>query len=71
MNVLDRITRELTDNAWANREALSSLLPARTLPERAAAVMAHIIGAERLWLQRLGHTSQPMDVWPTLPPAEC
>src|SRR5262249_3429898 len=71
MNVIDRLHRELAYNAWANREALRSVFAARSVPERAGAVVAHIIGAERLWLQRLGHASPPMDVWPTLQPAEC
>jgi len=71
MNVIERLNQELSYNAWANREALRSLLTARTAPERALAVMAHIIGAEWLWLRRLGQPSPLMEVWPTLPMTQC
>jgi uncharacterized damage-inducible protein DinB len=72
MTLIERLNRELAYNAWANREALRSVLAARAVPERAAAVMAqHIIGAEWLWLRRLGHPAPPLAVWPALPPAEC
>ena len=69
--MLARLNRELVYNAWANRETLRSLLLAQTVPERAQAVMAHIIGAEWLWLQRLGHQAPPMEVWPALRLTEC
>ena len=71
MTTIDRLKRELAYNAWANQEALRSLLAARTKPERAGAVMAHIIAAEWLWLRRLGYPSPAMDVWPTFSLAEC
>jgi uncharacterized damage-inducible protein DinB len=71
VDVLGRLNQELAYNAWANRETLRSLLAARDAPERAAAVMAHLVAAEWLWLRRLGHPSPPMEVWPALPLAEC
>ncbi len=71
MTLIERLNRELSYNAWANREVLRSLPAARSVPERAGAVMAHIIGAEWLWLRRLGHDSPPMAVWPALSLAEC
>src|SRR5690348_13760524 len=69
--MIARLNRELSYNAWANREVLRSLLVAQIVPERATAVMAHIIGAEWLWLRRLGQPSPAMEVWPALPPIEC
>ena len=71
MGTIERLKRELAYNAWANQEALRSLLAAQVKPERAGAVMAHIIAAEWLWLRRLGHASPAMDVWPTFSLAEC
>src|SRR5215471_11059528 len=71
MNVIERLNRELAYNAWANREALRSLLVAQTVPERATVVMGHIIGAEGLWLKRMGQNVPPMEVWPELPRMEC
>jgi uncharacterized damage-inducible protein DinB len=71
MNTIERLNRELAYNAWANLEALRSLIAAQTVPQRAAAVMAHTIGAEWLWLRRLGHSAAPFEVWPTLRLTEC
>lgn len=71
MEMIEHLTREFAYSAWANRECLRSLLAARTAPERAVAVLAHIVGAEWLWLQRLGHGSARTQVWPALPLAEC
>ena len=71
MDLIGRLNQELAYNAWANREAFRSLCSARTVPERAIAVMAHIAAAEWLWLRRLGHHAPPMEVWPALPLAEC
>jgi len=68
---MERLNRELAYNAWANRATLRSVLDARTVPERAAAVMAHIAAAEWLWLRRLGHPSPPMEVWPALTLSGC
>ena len=70
-NLFGRVHRELAYNAWANREVLRSLKKAQTVPERAHAIMGHIIGAEWLWLGRLGHGSPAMAVWPTLTLARC
>jgi uncharacterized damage-inducible protein DinB len=71
VDVMKRLNQELAYNAWANREALLSVLAARTVPERAAAVLAHIVGAEWLWLGRLGQATPAMAVWPALAPTEC
>lgn len=59
--------RRFAYNAWANREALHSLrAQSGTIPDRAEALIAHIVAAERIWLGRLG---QPGDaghpVWPS------
>jgi uncharacterized damage-inducible protein DinB len=35
-------------------------------PPRAVAIMAHIIGAERLWLARIEGEPSPLAVWPAL-----
>jgi len=71
MDTIQRLKRELAYNVWANLEVLRSLLVAQTVPDRAQEVMDHIIGAEWLWLRRLGHDAAPMEVWPNLPLAEC
>jgi uncharacterized damage-inducible protein DinB len=70
MDLIAGLSGELAYNAWANQVTLRSLLAARVAPDRAEAVMGHIVGAEWLWLNRLGHPGPEMDVWPSLPPGE-
>jgi len=48
-------------DAWANREALSSL--GGSSPTAACRRLAHIVGAERTWLRRLVG-GPPAEVWP-------
>jgi uncharacterized damage-inducible protein DinB len=59
------MTRELerlfTYDDWANKEALASLR--RTPSAHAARRLAHILGAQRTWLQRITGGA-PAEVWP-------
>ena len=59
---LDHHARLLHYDGWANRETLASLR--RVAPPAAVRWLAHIAGAELLWLGRL--TGEPSDVavWP-------
>jgi uncharacterized damage-inducible protein DinB len=71
MAVIGYLAREFVYNAWANRESLRSLLAAKAVPARAAEVIAHIVGAEWLWLKRLGQSSPDLPVWPALSLHDC
>lgn len=53
MDMPQHLHRLFTYDAWANREALSSLKMAGTQLPRALKFMAHIIAAEWLWFFRL------------------
>src|SRR5262245_32991099 len=70
METTNRLARELAYNAWANREALRSLLAAQAAPPRAAEVMTHIAGGAWRWLRRRGHRAPELPVWPVLPLGE-
>ena len=56
--------RQLRWDAWANRETLDSLR--RTSPAAAVRWLAHIAGAELLWLGRVTGAPSPVAVWPEL-----
>ena len=56
--------RLLEYDAWANRETVESLRP--SAPERSLRWMAHIVGAEYLWLARLNRETSSLAVWPEL-----
>lgn len=57
-------------DAWANRETLHSLKGGQA-PEQCLRWMAHIVGAEYLWLARLRRESAPLEVWPRLELEQC
>lgn len=58
------LRRLLQYDAWANRETVDSLR--HRPPARSLKWMAHIVGAEYLWLARLVGKSAPLAVWPEL-----
>ncbi|HWN81946.1 MAG TPA: DinB family protein [Candidatus Udaeobacter sp.] len=58
--------RELGFNAWANRATWDALRAARVTPTKAIAVLAHIAGAESLWLTRLQQSDPMVKVWPAM-----
>jgi uncharacterized damage-inducible protein DinB len=60
-----RIRRLLEHDGWANTAALVALRTGPA-PEKARAWMAHIIGAERVWLARIREEPPTMAVWPDL-----
>jgi uncharacterized damage-inducible protein DinB len=51
---------------WADRRALESLRAMSTPPANSIALLAHILGAERVWLSRVEGVTSPIAVWPQL-----
>ena len=56
---------------WANLEVIAALQSTGRLLERPVKLMAHIVGAEHVWLARLQQKSAPLPVWPDLTPDQC
>jgi uncharacterized damage-inducible protein DinB len=71
MQVESYLHRLFTYDDWANRETLASLERASKASERAKKLMAHIVAAERLWMDRMAGRPQRTAVWPELSLAEC
>ena len=72
MNTKEHFLRMFAYDSWANRQCLAAmeaaaLVSSTTLLGR----MAHILSAEKLWLERLLHQSQSLPVWPTASLQEC
>jgi len=61
---LDELRRLHEHSAWANRAVLDALRELDPPPAASLARFAHVLGAERLWLVRLGVIEQPGAVWP-------
>jgi uncharacterized damage-inducible protein DinB len=71
MEVLRRHRRLFTHDDWANRETLAAIAAAGAPPPRSLRLLAHIAGAQRLWLGRLRREEKPPPVWPDLDLAGC
>ncbi len=72
MDAIRSFRRLIDYDVWANREALASLNSVPAPAERPLKFLAHILGAQRIWLARLGHTDfDPNAVWPSLTQDDC
>ena len=70
MELFAYLRRLFAYNHWANQEVLATMRQSQSVPERSRKFMAHIAGAEWLWLRRLKDGRQ-IAVWPDLTLAEC
>jgi len=64
MSRIDRLRKLFAYDDWANRETLAALDSGGPTPESALKVMAHVLGADRLWLDRLRGRKAAPPVWP-------
>jgi len=69
--MLEHISRLFSYDDWANREVLISLRAADAPPARSIGLLAHIVSAERLWLERLVAQKQTLPVWPPFTLDQC
>jgi len=71
MTMLEHISNLFSYEDWANREVLGSLRAVAAPPARSVGLLAHIVSAERLWLERLEGQKQTLPVWPTFSLEQC
>jgi uncharacterized damage-inducible protein DinB len=64
MELIDHLRRQFAYDAWANREVLATLRASPRPTERPLQLLAHILSAERLWLERIRRQPQSLPVWP-------
>jgi uncharacterized damage-inducible protein DinB len=64
MTMLEHIGSLFSYDGWANREVLDSMRALDAPPARSTELLAHIVSAERLWLERLLAERQTLPVWP-------
>jgi uncharacterized damage-inducible protein DinB len=69
MDMRRNLRRLFTYDEWANGEVLRVLKTSAT--ERSRKLLAHILSAERLWLERIEQRPQTLPVWPDLTLAQC
>ncbi len=71
MDLLEHLRRQFAYDDWANREVLAALKKSTADTSRSRQLLAHILSAERLWLERILQQPQSMAVWPDLSLAQC
>ena len=71
LDLIRHFRRQLAYDAWANREVLAALRGSRASSARGLQLLAHILSAELLWLERLQRRPQGKPVWPEIGLEEC
>jgi uncharacterized damage-inducible protein DinB len=71
MELLEYLRRQFTYDAWANREVLANLRTSSRSTARPLQLLAHILSAERLWLERIRERPQSLPVWPEFTVDQC
>lgn len=71
MTTLGYIRRLFSYDDWANREILTALQQLELSEARSLRLLAHIVSAERLWLERLRSQKQSYPVWPEFSLQQC
>jgi uncharacterized damage-inducible protein DinB len=71
MGLLEHLRRQFAYDAWANREVLTTLSASPHPAARPVQLLAHILSAERLWLERIRNQPQSLPVWPDFSLEEC
>ncbi len=73
MELLEHLQRQFLYDAWANREVLTAIREGGSgpAPARPLQLLAHILSAERLWLERIRRQPQSLPVWPEFNLEQC
>ena len=71
MGMIDYLHQLFAYDDWANREVLACLQTIKDPPQRSLKWLAHILSAERLWLERLRVEKQTYPVWPNFSLDQC
>lgn len=64
MSLQSYLQRQFEHDFWANREEVRALSSLDHPPAAALKLLAHIVAAQWLWLDRLQQTPQRVAVWP-------
>ena len=67
----DYFLRMFVYDRWANRECLSAMRTAGNVSADTLGRMAHILSAQKLWLERILQQPQTLPVWPTSTIDDC
>lgn len=71
MGVVDHLRQQFAYDTWANLEVLTTVRAAGGDSTRSRQLIAHIIAAGRLWLERIEQQPHKLPVWPEFDQQEC
>jgi uncharacterized damage-inducible protein DinB len=71
MELIDHLRRQFHYDSWANQEVLSGVRARGTASARPLQLMAHILSASRLWVERLRQQPESLPVWPEFTLKQC
>lgn len=71
MDAIQHYRQLFSYDAWANREILAVLKTNDANLARSPELLAHILSAERLWLERITGVAQSLPVWPRVTVEHC
>ena len=71
MELVEYLRRQFVYDDWANREVLAGLRASARPAARPLQLLAHILSAERLWLERIRNQPQSLPVWPDFTVGQC
>jgi uncharacterized damage-inducible protein DinB len=71
LDMFENLRRQFVYEEWANHEVLLAVRTNQDENARGLQVMAHILSAQRLWLDRLERRAQSLPVWPEFSVEEC
>jgi uncharacterized damage-inducible protein DinB len=71
MELIEHLRRQFAYDAWANREVLAGLRAGLRPIARPLQLLAHILSAEQLWLERIRKEPQSLPVWPDFTFEQC
>jgi uncharacterized damage-inducible protein DinB len=67
----NHINRMLRSMLWADQQILSAIRDYPAAEAEALPLLAHLLGAEHVWLSRLRNQPAAHSAWPTLSAVEC
>lgn len=62
--MIEHLRHMMRFDHWANGETIRSVQRAANVPSKAVATLAHLVSAERLWLDRIQARRPLVAVWP-------
>ena len=69
--LIESLRKQFAYDAWENQEVLATARAGGAASDRVLQLLAHILAAERLWLERVTQQPQSMAVWPEANAAQC